>query len=180
VFFDDDGKAYLYHVRLIDGNRIYVAELNKDFKSMKEKTAREVIHAGEGWENRGKAPWPVSEGPTVVKIDGTYYLFYSCNDFRSPDYAVGVATSKSPMGPFQKMKEPVISSRLIGANGTGHGDLFKDAQGNWEYVFHTHCSTTEPTPRKTAVVKLKLGHHGFEIVEGSFRYLRVQPEKAEE
>ncbi len=180
VFFDDDGKAYLYHVRLIDGNRIYVAELNKDFKSMKEKTAREVIHAGEGWENRGKAPWPVSEGPTVVKIDGTYYLFYSCNDFRSPDYAVGVATSKSPMGPFQKMKEPVISRRLIGANGTGHGDLFKDAQGNWEYVFHTHCSTTEPTPRKTAVVKLKLGHHGFEIVEGSFRYLRVQPEKAEE
>jgi len=39
VFFDDNGKAYLYHVRLINGNRIYVAELNKDLQSMKEKTA---------------------------------------------------------------------------------------------------------------------------------------------
>ncbi len=26
VFFDDDGKKYLYHVRLTNGNRIFVAE----------------------------------------------------------------------------------------------------------------------------------------------------------
>lgn len=173
IFFDDDGKNYIYHVRLNNGNRIYVAELNKDLKSMKEKTAREILHAGSGWEDTAKAEWTVSEGPTVVKIDGTYYLFYSCNDFRNPDYAVGVATSKSPLGPFEKMKEPIISRRLIGINGTGHGDLFKDADGDWAYVFHTHRSDTEATPRKTAVVRLKLGNHGFRIVEGSFRYLRT-------
>jgi len=173
IFFDDDGKNYIYHVRLNNGNRIYVAELNKDLKSMKEKTAREILHAGSGWEDTAKAEWTVSEGPTVVKIDGTYYLFYSCNDFRNPDYAVGVATSKSPLGPFEKMKEPIISRRLIGINGTGHGDLFKDADGDWAYVFHTHRSDTKATPRKTAVVKLKLGNHGFRIVEGSFRYLRT-------
>lgn len=171
VFFDTDGKAYLYHVRLMDGNRIYVAELNKDLKSMKENTARECISAEKGWEDTADAAWKVCEGPTVVKIDSTYYLFYSCNDFRNKDYAVGYATAKSPLGPWVKHKNPIISRQLIGANGTGHGELFKDNDGDWAYVFHTHRSNDRVVPRKAAIVKLRLGKRGFELVEGSFRYL---------
>ena len=171
VFFDDDGKAYLYHVRLIDGNRIYVAELNKNLTSVKENTARECISAGTGWEDTANAPWRVCEGPTVAKIDSTYYMFYSCNDFHSKDYAVGYATAKSPLGPWTKCEEPLISQRLIGANGTGHGDLFKDSDGDWAYVFHTHGGADKVVPRRAAVVKLRLGKQGFEVAEGSFRYL---------
>ena len=173
VFFDTDGKAYLDHVRLIDGNRIYVAELNKDFKSMKEKTAREVVHAGDlDWEHTQKnGSWNVSEGPTVVKQDSLYYLFYSANDYRNPDYAVGYATSTSPLGPFKKVKEPIISRRLIGADGTGHGDLFVDKDGRTQYVFHIHRGNGQANPRKTAIVQLERGKHGWHIVAGTYREL---------
>ena len=172
VFFDDDGKIYLYHVRLINGNRIFVTEMNKNLKSVKEKTARECVAAENGWEDTWNAEWKVCEGPTVVKIDGTYYLFSSCNDYRNPDYAVGYATASSPLGPWIKQKEPLISARLTGYNGTGHGDLFKNAAGEWQYVLHTHRSSTQPIPRKVALVKLRHTDRGFSLVNGSFHFLK--------
>jgi len=51
VFFDTDGKAYLYHVRLQEGNRIFVAEMTDDLMCINEETATECIHATEQWEN---------------------------------------------------------------------------------------------------------------------------------
>jgi xylan 1,4-beta-xylosidase len=153
VFIDDDGKKYLYHVRLTKGNRIFVAEMHDDLSGIKPETVKECISAGEGWENTKNAPWPVTEGPTVIKRMKTYYLFYSANDFRNPDYAVGYATSNSPLGPWKKHTgNPILVKNMLGLNGTGHGDLFKHGD-QWYYVFHTHRSHTKATPRKTALVK---------------------------
>lgn len=172
IFFDDDGKKYMYHVRLINGNRIYVAEMNDDMRSLKEETARECISVNkDGWENTEKTKWGVSEGPTVVKIDGIYYMFYSCNDYRNINYAVGYATAKSPLGPWKKHKKPIISRQLTGENGTGHGDLFRDADGRWMYVLHTHNSNSQVGPRRTAIVELKKKGKKFEMVPGSLRYI---------
>ncbi len=172
VFFDGK-KTYLYHVRLQDGNRIFVSEMNKDMKSLKENTTRECLHAEGGWEDTANAQWKVSEGPTVVKIGKTYYLFYSCNDFRNIDYAVGYATAKSPLGPWTKHGEPIIVRGVIGANGTGHGDLFRDSDGDWKYVFHTHYSATQVSPRKTAVVTLDFDGTDFKLREGSLHYIQL-------
>ncbi|WP_162052311.1 glycoside hydrolase family 43 protein [Pontibacter pamirensis] len=153
IFVDDDGKKYLYHVRLKDGNRIFVAEMTGNFSAIKEETLRECIAAEEPWENTANADWPVAEGPTVLKHKGLYYMIYSANDFRNPDYAVGYAISRSPLGPWVKQKSsPVISSKTIGENGTGHGDFVKDKKGKLVYVFHTHQSDTTFAPRKTAIV----------------------------
>ena len=171
VFFDNDGKTYLYHVRLQDGNRIFVAEMTEDLMGIKEETAKECVHATEQWENTAQASWSVTEGPTVLHIGDTYYLFYSANDFRNIDYAVGVATATSPYGPWQKVAKPVINRANIGYYGTGHGDMFKDIQGNWNYVFHTHNSFTEVSPRKTAVVGMKQQGIAFSVTDGTFHYL---------
>ena len=38
VFFDEDGKAYLYFVRFNDGNVIWCAELKENLKEIKEET----------------------------------------------------------------------------------------------------------------------------------------------
>lgn len=172
VFHDDDGKTYMYHVRLIGGNRIYVAEMNDDLRSMKEETARECIAVNDkGWENTAEGKWGVSEGPTVVKLDGTYYMFYSCNDFRSIDYAMGYATAKSPLGPWKKHKKPIVSRHITGENGTGHGDLFRDGDGRWMYVLHTHNSNSKVSPRRTAMVELVKKGKKFEMVPGSLRYV---------
>ena len=157
VFFDGD-TPYLFHVRLLQGNRIFVSEMTPDLQSLKEETTRQCIVAEQPWENTDRRDWSVSEGPTVVKMGKTYYLFYSCNDFRNPDYAVGYATAKSPLGPWKKQKQPIISRTLVGQNGTGHGDLFQDAQGQWQYVMHTHDSASNVSPRRTAIITLE--QHG--------------------
>jgi xylan 1,4-beta-xylosidase len=156
VFVDDDGKKYLYHVRLTNGNRIFVAEMENDFSAIKPATVKECISATEQWENTKNVPWSVTEGPTVFKHKGLYYMFYTANDFRNPDYAVGYATATSPYGPWKKYNgNPIISRSLLGINGTGHGDFFRDAQNNLLHVFHTHFSDSITGPRKTAIIKVR-------------------------
>ncbi|MGJ7031488.1 glycoside hydrolase family 43 protein [Niabella hirudinis] len=175
VFFDK-GKIYLYHVRLREGNRIYVAEMNEALTAIRETTARECLHAAPGWENTANAPWGVTEGPTVFKRGDLYYMLYSANDFRNPDYAIGIAASTSPLGPWRKEPiNPVISRASVGANGPGHGDLFRDKQGRWMYVLHTHFSGTRVAPRKTAVIQLlfpkKKGDPIIKADPKTFRFL---------
>ena len=162
VFIDDDGKKYLYHVRLFKGNRIYGAELKNDLSGIVDSTAVECISAAEHWENTGDSSWPVTEGPTVIKKAGKYYMFYSANDFRNPDYAVGMASSDHPLGPWKKFKgNPVLSRKQTGQNGTGHGDLFKTSDGAYYYVFHVHQSATNVAPRKTMMISVSIKRNKF-------------------
>lgn len=167
LFFDEDGKKYLYHVRIGGGNKIFVAEMKDDFSGIKEETLTECISAQNGWEDtkRVAAP-PIAEGPTVIKHKSTYYMFYSANDFRNIDYAVGYATSKSPFGPWTRYeKNPIIDRNVIGRNGTGHGDIFKDPKGNVYYVFHSHKSENEVIPRQTLIVRLKFIPNKFTNID---------------
>ncbi|WP_268223783.1 glycoside hydrolase family 43 protein [Sinomicrobium oceani] len=172
VFFDN-GKAYLYHVRLQNGNRIFVAEMTTDLSALKTETLQECIYAEEPWENTENASWSVAEGPTVVKKQGTYYLLYSANDFRNPDYAVGYATSNSPLGPWQKSTtNPIISEQQTGQPGSGHGDIITDTNGNAHYVLHTHNSGQDVHPRKTALVTLNFQNGHYTMLPDSFRWIQ--------
>lgn len=156
VFMDDDGKKYLYHVRLTDGNRLFVAEMTDDLSAIKPETLQECITAEEAWENTQNVEWPVAEGPSVLKHNGLYYFVYSTNDFRNPDYAVGYAVSDNPYGPWEKHAgNPILSRQDVGENGTGHGDFFQDERGELYYVLHTHYSADQVSPRRTAVVKAR-------------------------
>lgn len=156
VFIDDDGKKYLYHVRLTEGNRIFVAELNDDFQSVKAETVTECLSGVEEWENTAHTKWPVTEGPTVLKFGKQYYLFYSANDFRNPNYAVGFATSNHPMGPWQKHSgNPILHKQLVNRNGPGHGDFFA-VRSKLFYVFHTHFDNVKVGPRRSAIIKTSL------------------------
>ncbi|MGP1547285.1 MAG: family 43 glycosylhydrolase [Prevotella sp.] len=151
VFIDDDGKIYLYYVRFSGGNTLYVSELTDDFSSFKPNTLKKCFGAELPWEKR-KAT--VTEGPAMFKDGGYYYLIYSANDYESPDYAVGYAYSTSPTGPWTKLDHPFLSRHSIGINGTGHGDMFRDEQGQWYYVFHVHASNSQVQTRRTAIVPI--------------------------
>ncbi|WP_343523830.1 glycoside hydrolase family 43 protein [Pedobacter sp.] len=184
VFTDTDGKNYLYHVKLDHGNRIFVAELKDDFSDVIPGTTKFCLAGTEAWENTAKTDWPVTEGPTVIKKNNLYYLFYSANDFRNPDYAMGYASSGSPGGPWLKYAgNPIISKTLLQINGTGHGDFFTDKKGALQYVFHTHHSNYQVSPRATAIVKAgfvkdKHGSYHMQIDTESFRYLMKGKAKA--
>lgn len=180
LFFDQDGKIYLYHVKLQNGNRIFVAEMKPDLSDVVPGTEKECIASTEQWENTAGAGWPVAEGPTVLKHKNIYYLIYSANDFRNKDYAVGYATSASPTGPWKKYAgNPVISRHMTGQNGTGHGDVFFGKKGKMYYVLHTHRSGDRVSPRATAVMAsrfrpVKGGEDVLEADARSFRWLRTK------
>ena len=100
------------------------------------------------------------EGPTVIKIDDVYYMFYSANHYKSIDYAVGYATSDSPKGPWVKYEgNPIIHRSNVKENGVGHGDLFFDKEKQPYYVYHVHHSNSLPEPRKVRIVPLAFKHN---------------------
>ncbi|RZM22756.1 MAG: hypothetical protein EOO88_28415, partial [Pedobacter sp.] len=138
VFFDKDGKPYMYHVKLQKGNRIFVTPMKADLSDvLPGAKSTECISGTLPWENTENTEWAVTEGPTVIRHKDLYYLIYSANDFRNKDYAVGYATSDSPLGPWKKFEgSPIISREKFHFNGSGHGDLFKDKSGNYQYVLH--------------------------------------------
>jgi beta-xylosidase len=177
VYFDPSGKIYLYHVRLQEGNRIFIAELAKDLSAIDTTTVQECISASLPWEDTQNVRWKVTEGPAVIRHDGLYYLIYSANDFRNPDYAIGFATATSPAGPWTKSNSsPIISRKYIGINGTGHGDILMDKNGKIVYVFHVHSSDTQVAPRRTAIIELQFKKDkkkaaGLTALSNTFRLL---------
>ena len=153
VFFDEDGKAYLYFVRFTNGNVIWCAELKDNLKEIKEETLTQCVEATEPWELVfGK----VAEGPSIVKQGGLYYMFYSANDFRSQDYAVGYATSDSPFGPWRKSEKNPLLHKVEELVGTGHGAPFLDRSGGYRYIFHAHKSRTEVNQRNSYIIDMSL------------------------
>ncbi|GEM_PF-6925506 len=68
--------------------------------------------------------WEVNqiEAPEVIKRNGSYYLFYSAN-LINENYAVGVARSSSPLGPYTKGPANPILKRNSVLSGPGHGSF---------------------------------------------------------
>jgi beta-xylosidase len=158
LFIDDDGTPYLFFVRFTNGNVIWSAELGSDWMSIKENTLKRCVEAVSGWETiLGK----VTEGPSVVKRNGVYYLLYSANDYRSQDYGVGYATTTSLTGSWTKAAEnPILHKPNVELVGTGHGALFKDSEGSFRYVFHAHYSRTTIHSRKMYITGLDIDSDG--------------------
>jgi beta-xylosidase len=151
-FFDDDGTPYIFWVRFTYGNVIWVAEMSRDLREVKLETARRLIDVEEGtWEHRQAR---VAEGPAVMKHKGKYYLTYSCNDYQSQDYAVGVAVADNVMGPYKRHPENPILHRHAGYVGTGHHTLTPTPRGLY-MVYHAHYSGTKIHPRQTLIVPIR-------------------------
>ncbi len=152
IFVDDDGKAYMFWVRFTGGNVIWVAEMSNDLHSVKLETAQKLIAVEDGtWEHRmGR----VAEGPMVIKHKGKYYLTFSCNDYRSQDYAVGFAVADNPMGPYVRYRNNPIMHRHEGYVGTGHHALLQSRKGLY-MVYHAHFSPQRVQTRQTLIAPLK-------------------------
>ena len=154
---DDDGRCYLYHVRFDHGNYLWVAEMDMQRMCIKQETLRRCFTITQPWElTAAYRSDPIMEGPTVLKLEGKYYMFYSANHFLSPDYAVGYAVAETPMGPWHKAGcNPILHESLQGERGDGHGDVFRGLDGNLYYVYHVHNSAKKAQPRCTRIAPLR-------------------------
>lgn len=131
VFVDDDGTAYLLFKN--DGNAIgvdtviQIAALSADGLSIAGQTTA-LIQQDLAWEGR------LVEAPTLVKHEAQYVLFYSANDYYGLDYAIGVATADTVLGPFEKAPDPVLSTE--GSDFAYYGPGGQDVVGD-AIVFHS-------------------------------------------
>lgn len=156
LFKDEDGKYYLYHVRFGGGNFIWTAEFDLATGTLNPSTLVKCMELTEPWERMYNydTSW-IMEGPTVVKWEGVYYLFYSANHFMDPDYAVGYATSTSPTGPWTKYAgNPILRRDIVGEKGAGHGDIFQDKEGAYYYVYHVWGDGDDPNGRQVRIIPL--------------------------
>jgi beta-xylosidase len=150
VFFDDNGQAWLFFVRFTDGNCIWMCQLDDDLVTLRPNTLSKCINVTQSWENQlGR----VNEGPFILKHNGIYYLTYSGNDYRSQDYAVGYAMTRSLVSTsagssWSKYANNPIVRRVEDLVGTGHHSFFTDKEGKLRIVFHAHDSESEVAPRR--------------------------------
>ena len=101
------------------------------------------------WESRSVTSREVNrrwtEGSYIFKNEDTYYMLYSANFFGGQNYAVGYATSKTPLGPFMKAaNNPVLQKNTEKGGkvtGTGHCMMFTSA-GRMYCVYHGRTAET--------------------------------------
>jgi beta-xylosidase len=130
LFRDDDGRLFLYFVQL-PGFRITVQPMAGPAETKGEP--RVVLKPEADWEKRAGH---VTEGPWLLKDRGRYHLLYSGSGANTPEYAVGYATSDSPLGPFKRAAHNPIVRRSDGLFGPGHGCAIRDGAGRWWHVYH--------------------------------------------
>lgn len=84
------------------------------------------------------------EGAWVVRRGGFYYLFYSGDNCCGPNahYAVMVARSRKPTGPFETLAEATgaANSVILERRGTwlapGHNSVIEDVRGDLWLLYH--------------------------------------------
>ncbi|MDR1023166.1 MAG: family 43 glycosylhydrolase, partial [Prevotellaceae bacterium] len=112
VFVDDDGRWYFYHA---DNSGIMGC-------TMSSPTA-----IGNSVNLNAKTGYGWTEGPCVLKRNGTYYLFYTGNHVISKGYRIDYA--KNTAGPIsaytpQSAQNPILISSEGSFVGLGHGSAF--------------------------------------------------------
>lgn len=102
------------------------------------------------WESRSVTSKEINrrwtEGSFLLKKENVYYMMYSANYYGGQNYAVGYATSASPLGPFLKsINNPVLQKntpRGGKVTGTGHNSVTWSRDGKQLYCVY-HGRTTE-------------------------------------
>ena len=155
LFQDDDKSFYLYYVDLTGGFKIMAQRMKNPLT--KESEAKRVIWPTEEWEMRSGH---VTEGPFMLKHKGVYYLMYSGTGADSPNYGIGYATSKSPLGPFTKYAGNPIAHREGKVLGPGHHCVVEGPDHKLWLVYHQKWDAEKNFNRFLAIDPLWFDEQG--------------------
>lgn len=140
----------------IEESWVYGVEMMPDFSGVKGEPValltppQSISDPQTEWESRSVTSGEVNrrwtEGSFIFKKDGTYYMMYSANYYGGQYYAVGYATSSSPLGPFVKSPDnPVLeknTERGGAVTGTGHNMVLTLTGGDMYCVYHGRTTAT--------------------------------------
>lgn len=131
-FIDRDGKSYLYISVDNPDHNISVIPLKSDL--LHAAGPRKVLFGlSQPWEHGQN--FSTVEGPFLIRHGNLYYLFYSGNDW-SGNYAMGYATSRSPLGPFTKCACNPVLHGTKNILGPGGGSIVQGPDNADWLVFH--------------------------------------------
>ncbi|MBR2980764.1 MAG: family 43 glycosylhydrolase [Odoribacter sp.] len=155
VFFDDDGKAYVYFGTwgIYPGFGCGVCELDENMMLTDNKRLIVNTEATEFFE-----------APFIIKHNGVYYLTYSAGSCHDHTYRVKYAISKTgPMGPYESPADNVILE--TNADGTIHGPghhSILEENGKFYMVYHRHDNphSTRGMHRQIAVDEMFFNEDG--------------------
>lgn len=141
----------------IEESWVYGVELKADFSGVIGQPVlllRPPLHLTDKqaqWESRSVTAREVNrrwtEGSVTFKKDNLYYMMYSANHFGGRYYAIGYATSPSPLGPYQKAaNNPVLEQNTDRGGlvtGTGHNSIVYSPDGKEMFcVYHGRTAKT--------------------------------------
>lgn len=145
LFADDDGSLYFYWG--MDNIGIRGAKMDKDRPWQMVTEPRVIIPfcPEHEWERLGEHNEDYGmtfiEGAWMVKVNGTYYLTYSCAGTEFSTYAMGCYKSQSPLDGFVCQKNNPICRDTHGLiRGVGHGSIVKGPSDTL-WVFYTIAMT---------------------------------------
>lgn len=162
----------------IEESWVYGVRLSKDFKNIEGKPVlllsppKSMDDKQAEWESRSVMSREVNrrwtEGSTLFKHKGKYYITYSGNSFTGDNYAVGYATADKPLGPYQKASNnPILEKNTHKGGkvrGTGHNNIFiMPENGNMYCIYHAR---TEGNNRRLFIDRMEIKDDGTLIVHG--------------
>ena len=147
MFWDDDGKLYLYWGwSQILPFQVVELDPENEFKEVGEpRTLFFGDYEAHGFERRRpddviwsifsyrdyypeENPW--IEGPFMIKHEGKYYLQYAAIGLELSTYSHGIYVSDNPLGPFEYSPHNPLTFKTTGYMlGAGHGSTFHDKNG---------------------------------------------------
>lgn len=145
AFVDDDGQAYLYWGQ----GRCRGARLLPDMRHIDESTLnRSLINE----KDHG-----FHEGASLRKRGDTYYLLF-CDSSRGKPTCISYATSRSPLGPFEKDGVIIDNDGCDPGNWNNHGSI-GEFKGQW-YVFYHRASQASRFSRRLCVEPIRFDANG--------------------
>ncbi len=162
--FDSIEESWIYGVELAPDFSGIIGEpqlLLAPPTSMDDKQAEwESLSVTTGEANRR---W--TEGSYIFRRDSTYYMVYSANAYYGPHYAVGYATSKSPMGPFEKYAGNPVLKRKDNVTCTGHNMVIEMPSGELYTVYHARMADN-PSERVVMIDRILIDSTGTLSIAG--------------
>ncbi len=138
VTLDEKGERYMIWKEDGNGRKqptiLWAQPLSEDGTKLLGERRELLRNDPKSWEGG------VIEGPFVVRKDGWFYLFYSggacCGT--GCTYALGVARSKSLLGPWEKNPKNPILPANDDWKCPGHGSIVDDEQGRYWLLYHAY------------------------------------------
>ncbi|KAL2846147.1 glycosyl hydrolase [Aspergillus pseudoustus] len=122
-FRDADGTRYV--VYKVDGNSLNGDGPRHPTPIILQKLASDAVTpVGDGVQliDRDEADGPLVEAPSLLKVEGTYYLSFSSNWYNSLNYDVSYAVASDVSGPYTKVQAP-DAPLLVSGDGSNVGPL---------------------------------------------------------